>query len=262
MVKPVFPLPILPKRPYIRPDKPHGLGAKALTVAASLRCKEGLVLCTDSSITDWTDKYDEPKILTRASTAHRAFATTGAGYWDYVKMANELLIPRLLRNIAVENWDACKIVRDTVTEIYRNQIAAYPGPEKPHISMLVGVSERENGLYVIKATDTAVHLGRDFESIGTGAALARYISSKFFLHELTIHQSVALAGYIVHEAKRYIQDCGGNTYIVALTDEGHNSVSYSAVRSLDKWYEGLSSMPNLGKLPRKLQDVLEADVTT
>lgn len=256
-----WPLPMRYYRTYPQPHWEKKEGIKALTIAASFQCKTGLILCTDSSITDWVDRYDEPKILTCAETSNRAFAIAGAGYWDYVKMANEAIVPKLLAGLDKENWDPCAIVKEVITEIYGKQIAAHPGiPEKPSISMLIGVSEKGIGQYVIKMADTAIHLGEDFEAIGTGAPLARYIASKFPLRQLQLDHAVALAAYTIYEAKKHMRDCGGNTHIVALTASGFNDVPYEAVNFLEQWFGRFRGMPRLTKLPKRLQDILGADM--
>ena len=155
-----------------------------------------------------------------------------------------------------------KLFKDVITEIYAKQIAAHPGyPEKPSISLLIGVwGEHLPAAYVIKVCETAVHLGGNLEAIGTGETLARYIVSKYDLASLNAQQCGVLAAFTINEAKKHVKECEGDSYIVSLNERGLWSIPRQTVNELEEWFATQISPPNLGKVPRRFQNVLQCDV--
>lgn len=245
-----------PKTLYWLPKTTPTEGAKPMTLAVSIRAQAGVILCAESQITEGQSKFNEMKIDSVVCTPTRQFAIVGAGWWDYVKMAYEELQTALLDR---EEEDSSQVIKSVITGLYENQIRAYPSDyEKPRISLLMAVAGRDS-LSVTKSVDTAVHSALPFDAIGVGQDLARYIGSKLYGENLSSEQAAALGAYVLEEAKRNVEGCGGITQILWLGTNGVKSVSDAKLTQLRSWF-ARKGMPDLKKMPKELSPVLHTDV--
>jgi 20S proteasome alpha/beta subunit len=241
------------KKPAVRK------AANAMTIAASITTENGVILCAESQITEGQAKFHESKFSSAFWGAEIGFASVGAGYWDYVKMAYEDLRTALLTRSASE--DVSQTIRSTVTSIYANQIAAHPGAgtyEKPSISLLTAVMLKgDPHPLVIKSSETAVHTASAFDVIGTGQDLAKYIASKLFRNNLSDDQGAALAAYILEEAKQNVDGCGGTSQVIWIGKTGFKRVPTAKLSYLRAWFNmSEQGIPNLSKLPEGISPIL------
>jgi len=237
--------------------------ANAMTLAASIRTENGVILCAESQITEGQAKFNKSKIGASAWTSELGFASVGAGYWDYIRMAYEALLPAMLD--APDTEDMAQTIGAAVTNIYANQIAAHPGTwgyDKPGFSLLTAFIQKGYPVpTVIKTVDTAVHSADPFDAIGIGQDLARYIGSKLYRDDLSDDQGAALAAYILEEAKQNVKDCGGLSQIIWIGEAGLKSVPTAKLIHLRAWFaRSDQKIPNLSKLPAGIGPILITDI--
>lgn len=246
------PLPYPRRKPYIAKPK----RAKAMTLAVSIRTPNGVVLCAESQITEGQSKLNEVKISNTVWTPDMGLAIVGAGWWDYVKMAYEELSKNLLN---AESDDAVETIKSTVTGLYETHIKAYPSDyDKPRVSLLTVVVRRNEGVIsVIKSVDTATHNAMPFDTIGIGRDLAQYIGSKLYRPDLEPEQAAALGTYIIEEAKKNVEGCGGLSQILWISNESLKYVPIGCISALRAWFgRSARSMPDIRKLPPSALPIL------
>jgi 20S proteasome alpha/beta subunit len=247
-----------------RKKSPIRKAVNAMTLAASIRTEHGVILCAESQITEGQAKFNESKLSSFNWTPALGFASVGAGFWDYVKMAYEDLQTALLKH--PDGEDVSQTIKTVVTNIYANQIAAHPGSgvyEKPNVSLLTAVIQRGVPFpFVIKSVDTAVHAANAFDAIGIGQDLAKYIGSKLYQDDFSEDQGAALAAYILEEAKQNVEGCGGVSQIIWIGKTGLRRVPTAKLAQLRAWFNTSDQrIPNLSKLPAGISPVFQTDIS-
>jgi hypothetical protein len=197
-----------------------------VTMAAGFSCSGGVILCADSEVGTNIEKWIEPKILSTVSARSLAFAVTGAGSWDYVKMAGEKLIS-LMVDLAEPTEDSTfKVVEQTVQELYAGPIASFSGYEKPSFDLIAAVRTRDMpcpGL--IRSSDTAIRRGERYELAGTGCAIGKYLADKLYRPTMSLEEGAALAAYILRESAESARGVGAPFLILSMDCEGLSEVS-------------------------------------
>jgi len=235
-----------------------------MTIALGFHCRESVVLAADSEITGFVGKWQREKIRNVVWTPQIGIATVFAGSVEFALMACDKIFPRV-RDARPEISSIVGAIEETIRKIYEGPIAAFPGPDKPNFSLLIGVSlPGEEFVHFIKTSDTAVRLADSFESIGIGAELARYIGSKLFRNGLPAEEGAALAAYVLHEVKNNVVGCGGHSLILALEPNGIKMASSENLARLENWF-GTTHMPSdafFAKTLKKFGPILESAVSS
>ncbi len=188
-------------------------------MAAGFRCSDGIVLCADTELT-YTDilKYQGSKIRVYEREGLAA-AITGAGDWEYLRMAFEKVLDRideLPSTLDAIQSDFERIILD----IHARHIPLFPREPKPGIDVLLAVRCEGDGLALIRSSDTAIARSSTFELLGTGSLLARSFADNLYAPDIRMKECVFLAAYVMRLAKRYVPAVGGSSDIVALPFEG------------------------------------------
>ena len=219
------PLPLFrPKLVFTKPILSRLPERKYVTIAAGFPCKTGLVICADTqeTIAGYV-KTDTEKIkLFQAADKKYNVVFTGAGNGDLIDTAiNEMTEalsaekPEGLVRIAI-------LLKKTMLKLFQDCIqpyASFPNDDRPSVTMLIGVqSPRSTALY--KAAGTSFSPLHEAECIGYGIALGKSLIKQLFKPEMTIDEAALAALYVLHEAKRWVDGCGGNSDILLLTHDG------------------------------------------
>jgi hypothetical protein len=188
-----------------------------VTIAAGFCCRGGLVLAADSEMTIPDSlKYEEFKV-TKLDFEGLKGGISGAGDWDYLRMAFQKVVARL----QVNPTDPRLAVEETVLEIYNNHVAAYPYEPKPSFDLLVGIREHDGLFSLIRSSQTAVRRSLTFEFLGVGAILGRYLADTMYSIGMSLRQASLMAIYILRLAKKYVPGCGGHSDILVIDSQGN-----------------------------------------
>lgn len=233
----------------------------AMTIALGLLCRETVVLAADSEVTGFVAKWQREKIRNVIWTPQFGLATVFAGTVEFALMACDRIFPRV-RDARPEIYAIISVIERIIREVYEGPISAYPGPDKPTFSLLIGLwLPNDDFVRFIKTSDTAVRRGDAFESIGIGAELARYIGSKLFRGGMPAEEGATLAAYVLHEVKNNVVGCGGHSLIIALGPKGIKVVSSEKLAKLENWF-GTTRMPSdilSSKVLKKFGPILEKE---
>lgn len=214
------PLPVVLRQriPYPKTKRPLGR-SKAVTIGVGFLCADGILLCADTQIT-WPEahKYYERKIFIRM----RPQWTVGFTYAGNPNVAKSVdgkleaaidLIPRPFTVAKIQN---CLEALLSTMDVLDTDPAG--------LHMLCGVvAPEEHHMIMLKTERKIVSRVRDFDYVGVGdSSLLRYMSvligAKPEYRKLA--EAFPLAVYLVFQAKRYIDGCGGETDAVVIKPDG------------------------------------------
>jgi 20S proteasome alpha/beta subunit len=227
MIRP-FPLPQkLPYRdqkPYIRPARePKVKGAKAVTLAASIQYKGGVVLCADSLMTHGTSDesgsfaHYERKVFADDGK-YFAAGVTGTGMTFELRAFAESFLKRARQQ---ESEDASTV--PDIASILDNELESLASKlgAPPQLDLLVAEISPPRTVRVFRTQGLVVRPARPVEVVGIGeTSLISYLTDTLYSHELTVNQASALGVFFVYAGKKYCpQYCGGATNVCVLRTE-------------------------------------------
>ncbi len=147
----------------------------------------------------------------------------GAGHGDFIDLAvqhaDEQIAPKSdLKTIRVK-------LERIVTDIYSQRIESYPEHQREQCEfhLLCALwSQREAGKspQLIRVGRAVSLIRRAPEAIGIGTYLARYLMATLGIEGHDVYKAVRLAIYVIAQAKKYVAQCGGQTQVVVLSNDG------------------------------------------
>jgi 20S proteasome alpha/beta subunit len=197
---------------------------KPMTIAAGFPCQTGLVICADTqeTIAGYV-KTDTDKIrLFQAGDKRYNIVFTGAGNGDLIDTAVDEIAaaltdekPQGLTRIALS-------VKQTMLKVFSDCIqpySAFPTDDRPSLTMLIGIQAGQSSV-LYKASGTSFSALRDADCIGYGIALGKSLIKQLFTPQISIDDAALVALYVLQQAKRWVDGCGGNSDIVLLRHDG------------------------------------------
>ena len=186
-----------------------------MTIALATICTDGLVMCADTQVGDGNHKFYEPKIFPI----------------PYDCMSKNVLLayagsPDKMKSI-VQNFRSRIIVQSQSPEQIQSHFqdvldAAFRKKAKEAHQVLCAFA-CGGEFYLLKSWNNDISPVNVWDCIGFGdSALIRYLGNIFLgtsMH-LPIHLAVPICDYLIAQAKKYIQWCGGDTNLVVLTNDG------------------------------------------
>jgi hypothetical protein len=214
-------LPKKPERPYIRPV------VDDMTIAIGIRAADGIVLCSDSQLTvPLQMKYYDSKIRTINFTDQWSCALTYSGDPERMQRIYELM-DESLRRVSEVNEDrvrscfesALTDVRESIRSEYENIDALCAFARKMTLAEERAWSDK--GLHLFAGKNGAVTKPtNEFSVLGVGnAPLTRYLEtllSSFGQAYIEYTMAMVIGAYIVEQAKKYIDGCGGDLQMCVL----------------------------------------------
>jgi 20S proteasome alpha/beta subunit len=194
-----------PQRKPYTPEKPKG--AKAMTIAAAIPYREGVLVCADTQINYPPGlKYSELKVLPFPVEGIRAVFA----YADQVNLAHEIkeILTTHLASLtqaadvdisSAEFLDTVRVVTNDYGRLYVEQplnflLAIYPEKERPSVVFFDG-----------KAVTLQHH---KVVLIGCGnEPLTRFLVDKLYAFDMEENHAIVFGAYLARKATQYIQGC-------------------------------------------------------
>ena len=202
-----------------------------MTIAAGVWCSDGLIICADTEINQDNSKYERMKVF-----AHEDWLlVTGAGWFDYLKMAFDKLRARFQTERPNDSEAARKSVEEIVLEVYERNIGSVfnvGDPQSPSFDMIVGVRCANGELTLIKTSLTAVSLSDNPSvAVGVGWPLFEYWAKYFFATRRSMDVTSYFCMFILREIKQSAYGCGGATCVFKLATDTSKPKSFRQVFS-------------------------------
>jgi hypothetical protein len=213
-------------RPYLH----EGVrGTRAMTIAIGVRCDEGNLLLADRQITKAGGlKYYEKKIREVSGGLPQGFFNVSfayAGFPDAAKFIVAEVEQRISRlKIADININS---LHDCVEESLANWWKKHRQQGDVELLISLFVWGQESKLY--RSKGKLLHAS-DFDCLGIGdSSIVRYFTETFVNERMGLHQLLPLFIYVMEQAKKYIDGCGGQTDVL-YTVKGRSVGRTSATR--------------------------------
>jgi 20S proteasome alpha/beta subunit len=218
-----------------------------VTIIAGFRCQDGIVVCADTQETLGSAKRNVPKLVfsygptlsaeqDKMINHELALAMCGAGDGPFVdKVASRAW--DALRGVA-DIYEASDAVETMIKETYREFGQIYQPGSFPQAELIYGITiGGQNRLF--HASGPLVN-EKSYASSGIGYYLADFLAGRMGANgehgSLTTRQCVAVAAYILFQAKEHVEGCGGNSHIAVLREaEASGMVDFQLVEHLTEY---------------------------
>ena len=200
----------LPRREYV-------------TIAVGFYRVTGLVLCADTQETLSGFKRNVPKIEIRPHTFSKGTACAvfaGAGDGSLI----DHVIDKLWGKMAANADTLEKMIQAAEQELirlYKSLVPCYHAGFMPDAQLLVGIYCPPNWLEMVEIIGPVLTRTIKAKSIGCGESLSSYIEERLINPKGELSDVIPAAIYIVDEAKKHVDGCGGETHVVTMTDDGN-----------------------------------------
>jgi 20S proteasome alpha/beta subunit len=192
------------RKPYT-PEKPKG--AKAMTIAAAIPYREGVLVCADTQISYPNGlMYSDLKVLPFPVEGIRAVFA----YSDQVNLAHEIkeLLTVHLASVSQDSKDISSAeflgtVRSVVNDygrLYVEQplnflLAIYPTKDRPSVVLFDG-----KAVTLLHHQVVVIGCGND--------TLTRFLIDKLYAIDMEENHAIVFGAYLIRKATQYIQGCG------------------------------------------------------
>jgi hypothetical protein len=250
-----------PKPPIPRPfpriprPKPERLSkGRLVTIAASVLCTDGIILCADTEETVSDDfKGSKSKILvvhhgsnrrklwissSRVGDSSREgpwamradwlVGIAGAGHSDWIRAFIEGMDRNVFEQLFGKKIDLEKLeehLRTYSQDYFQRFIKSYADDpsHRPQVHILVAAQSRGK-LYrsIFRVNDNVVLEERldNFESIGKGAPAFDHLAKKLLRGYRPMKQTASIVIYILKRVRAQVPGCGGNSHVALLGTNG------------------------------------------
>jgi len=214
---------------------------KGMSVGLATICTDGLVICADTLISMDTFKYYRPK-LSRVQYAitSKSVVLAYSGSLD----KNNVIVSQFENELGRIRDKSAQEIGDSFQAVLNG---VFPGKAKENHQMLCGFADAKT-LFLLKSRDREVSPVQVWDCIGYGdSSLIQYLATIFLedrIH-LPIRLAVPICDYIIAQAKKYVQWCGGDTNLFVLTPDSkfHEQIPSSEIDALCGRIErGINSM--------------------
>ena len=201
-----------------------------MTIIAGFKCSDGVVICADTQETLGSAKRDVPKLRFEPSDpatevednhSNLAAAFCGAGHGPFIdKIVSEAWkAAKDQNNIS----DVCDAIEKSIRNQYRDFGNIYQQGSCPEVQLIFGV--KMNGASrLFSASGPIVNEKFGFDSGGIGHYMADFLAEKMHHSQMTSMQCAILAAYVLLEAKRHVDGCGGDSQIAVLRNRSTSGI--------------------------------------
>jgi 20S proteasome alpha/beta subunit len=187
---------------------------EAVTIAIGIRYCGGALLCADTEITRGESLKTQESKIYLSEDGRNQLAITYSGSVSFAKM----FIDECQRTFPDFPDKSKMAVRQFISErlLEFHKVRVYPHPRYqltggPDFQLMVGIWSEVDGLDLFFTEDTAVNSIDDYQCMGIGEYLARFIIEQDFKTLWTRGEATAAAQKALKTAKHYVPYCGGGS---------------------------------------------------
>jgi 20S proteasome alpha/beta subunit len=194
-----------------------------MTTAIGMVCSDGLVIGTDTKVTDGRRKYQDDKLLMRFRLGEREMAFAIAGKLRHAMSAIEWLELDRLSEVLGESpsFDGflAKVIEVRLPQFVADYRRKYDA--NPDIEMLIGYVDEDSTPRLIQVfPDGDYDLRNNFVAIGSGATFGEILLRKLYYPQISVAVAPRIVGYIVWEIQGVDNESGEHMQIVSIGKDG------------------------------------------
>lgn len=222
-----------------------------MTLIASMKCVDGLILAADTEETipeALKTSTEKLRVLDIPAISECRVVAAGSGDVGFIRMVGDFIEDKFGESgiLVHSQKDVERHIRAAVVEVWRDY--AQYGPHPIPLSLLIACQCNEEPPRLIVVGQQSVYRGRDIEAIGIGDATFKALADRFIQHGMLTTVSANLKAarvfvvYAFLQAKLSLPGIGGQTRIVTISDEGElkymKSWSVSTIQSFFRDIDG------------------------
>lgn len=217
--KPPKPFPFKPQKPYI-PPKPRE--EKKMTIAAGFKCENGLVMATDTELTNGSFKTHGGKGSLVKFGEDCVVAVVAAGYYDYLALACEEICEASYGRAAEEIKHS---IKTAIYEIYSKHIHPFfPEQESAGVlQVLVGIVVPGDiePVSLLRSYKSILREAGPYDFVGAGESVARFLMGRKKTYSWPPIKEVSKTAFeIISTVKKNVPSCGGGTNLWQIREDG------------------------------------------
>lgn len=214
-------IPMLPSRlpkPYIRRTPNLRVTERPMTIAATFKCRDGVVLAADTQISHWQSYSYETKIIDLSC----------APDWNprYMAYAGDVAtvkeIKEDVQNTFAETQNPdhlAKNLKTTFKRLHNEHFSKAPRTEKTELQAFIAFPSDDQKWQLYCAWGSKFYPITSYELLGIGTDTGNAIWNPLFNPELCVSEMAVLAADGLGIVKRFVKGCGGKSDIWELTDD-------------------------------------------
>ena len=232
-------------KPRIWPKpKPKRLPTrKAVTICAGFKSTFGVVLCADSQETVGALKIDVPKLIIKPQVGRRTdklrMAFAGAGHGPFIDKLVEKMWQAAERGPDMSMTEIVSRIEAENLEWHRKLWAVYGQVKRPDAEILIAIYA-DDSVSLHRLTGPIINEIESYGFVGIGEELGTFMAEQVRADFDSVEDDVMVAIYILHNAKKYVDSCGGDTQIAAVLVDG--SIHKMNNADVEAMSEGLSQI--------------------
>ena len=223
-----------------------------MTVVIGIKCNNGIVIACDSQV-----EFNRGVAVKRLNAnkiykLNENLAVAGAGTVLFIEKAvnglknmiegeenkrkEKLGVKEIIENIA----EAVMLNLYKIYDIDRSRFLMSEENQTEKIQEIVdlvlmmgGVDNSNNYLYLIHKNGVAEPVS-DYATIGSGAAYAEYLLSKYYVPEISTNIGLKLAIYVIEETKTMDPNVGGPVKLIYITKDEYKELNEENVSEIYK----------------------------
>ena len=207
------------------PTYPRIKRFKAVTIGIGFRCTDGVVILSDTQISNGTMKYYEGKIhpiSLKGSEGLCGVVLTYSGSPALWKKFRDKF-DSTMRDAQYDPTPTS--IEQSISELLGQMANSLYDPSgNPDLYLLCGMVCEGQEAILLKSQAETVHRVIDgFDAVGAGdSSVIRFLSKALALRHSALSKSIAkkIGTYVLLQAKHYIDGCGGDTDIYAVAEHG------------------------------------------
>ncbi len=230
---------------------------KSMTIAAGIRCSDGIVICADTQHTQGNMKFDQTKVWGVGDY----LLMTGSGASNLMKMAFDKLAQEFMDNRPQDSFAARDVIENLVQSIHRQHIfplyrVQHPSAQDMTLELIVCIRCKNGELALIDSNLTTAKIVDGYEAVGAGRDVFLYWANRFLWSRLNLELTGYLAKFFLRECKYVSSYVGGETIVATMFNSRADSKVYKV-----EAYEGytLAWFPN--SIVRMLLAAIDRNVT-
>jgi hypothetical protein len=225
--------------PGLNPQRlPKG---RAVSIGIAFRCSDGIVVCADTQIT-WQRHKDYERKVYHLSGIDWTMASVYAGNPHLMKS----FFVKFVELVNARPYGNAATIKE-MSEIVGTALCFFDelDTDSTALNLLIGfvVPSKEIGLFRTEGKVISSVLS-SFDYVGYGdSSVVRYLSRIMADKQewLNINQALRVGTYWVLQAKRYIEDCGGDTDAFVLGWDGRMQTRSTMTYNWEQHFLGLEN---------------------
>jgi hypothetical protein len=109
---------------------------------------------------------------------------------------------------------------DALLRAYGRLVSANHPGQLPDQQILIGAWCKPNEIALVEVANTVLTRNIKSKAIGCGEYLANYIEDRFWQPKIDLGDLVPVVTYIVDQARKHVDGCGGRTHVAVIKANG------------------------------------------